>query len=81
MPALDLAGLTRYHGKLKDFMATEYAPLNSPSFTGTPAVPTADFGTDTAQIASTAFVQDAVDAVYAAIPQPAADADIDAIFA
>ena len=32
------------------------APLASPTFTGTPAVPTATVGTDTTQIASTAFV-------------------------
>ena len=34
-----------------------YAPLNSPQFTGTPTAPTADTGTDTTQIATTAFVQ------------------------
>ena len=36
------------------------APLASPSLTGTPTVPTAADGTNTAQIASTAFVQSAV---------------------
>lgn len=33
------------------------APLASPTFTGTPAVPTAAVGTDTTQAASTAFVK------------------------
>ena len=33
-----------------------YAPLASPAFTGTPTAPTASYGTDTTQIATTAFV-------------------------
>lgn len=33
------------------------ANINSPAFTGTPAVPTASLGTNTTQIASTAFVK------------------------
>lgn len=36
--------------------ATGYAPLASPTFTGTPAAPTATLGTNTTQIATTAFV-------------------------
>jgi hypothetical protein len=36
------------------------APLASPTFTGTPAAPTATGGTNTTQIATTAFVQTAV---------------------
>lgn len=36
---------------------TGYAPLASPTFTGTPAAPTATLGTNTTQIATTAFVQ------------------------
>jgi len=36
------------------------APLVSPTFTGTPAAPTADAGTNTTQIATTAFVSSAV---------------------
>jgi len=42
---------------------TEKAPLASPTFTGTPAAPTAAASTDTTQIATTAFVQDVVAAV------------------
>lgn len=36
------------------------ADTASPTFTGTPAAPTASTGTDTSQIATTAFVQDAL---------------------
>ena len=36
------------------------APSVSPAFTGTPTVPTATAGTNTTQIASTAFVQAAI---------------------
>lgn len=34
-----------------------YAPLDSPAFTGTPTAPTAALGTNTTQLATTAFVQ------------------------
>ena len=37
-----------------------YAPLNSPTFTGTPTAPTATAGTSSTQIATTAFVADAI---------------------
>ena len=37
------------------------APLTSPSFTGTPTAPTASVGTNTTQIATTAFVKAAID--------------------
>jgi hypothetical protein len=37
-----------------------YAPLASPSFTGTPAAPTATAGTNTTQVATTAFVTGAL---------------------
>lgn len=43
------------------------APLASPTFTGTPAVPTATAGTNTTQVASTAFVQAATTALSATI--------------
>ena len=39
-----------------------YAPLNSPTLTGTPAAPTAVAGTNTTQVATTAFVTAAVTA-------------------
>jgi hypothetical protein len=41
------------------------APIASPTFTGTPAAPTATAGTNTTQIATTAFVKTAVDAIPA----------------
>lgn len=40
-----------------------YATLASPAFTGTPTAPTAASGTNTTQIATTAFVKAAVDAI------------------
>jgi len=43
--------------------AANAAPINSPTFTGIPAAPTAGSGTNTTQIATTAFVT-------AAIPSP-----------
>lgn len=46
---------------------TEKAPLASPALTGTPTAPTAALGTDTTQIATTAFVQDAVDEAIEAV--------------
>jgi hypothetical protein len=45
-----------------------FAPLAGPTFTGTPAVPTATAGTNTTQIASTAFVQTAVANLVASAP-------------
>ncbi len=43
------------------------APLASPALTGTPTAPTAAAGTNTAQIATTAFVKAAVDTASAAV--------------
>jgi hypothetical protein len=40
------------------------ADSNDPTFTGTPVAPTATFGTDTTQLATTAFVQAALQAIY-----------------
>jgi hypothetical protein len=39
------------------------ADINSPAFTGTPAAPTAGSGTNTTQLATTAFVKNAFDAL------------------
>ena len=39
------------------------APLSSPTFTGTPAAPTAAAGTNTTQLATTAFVQNSANTV------------------
>lgn len=45
------------------------APLASPAFTGTPTTPTAAAGTNTTQVASTAFVQTAVSNAIAGVTQ------------
>lgn len=50
---------------------TQYAPKYSPTFTGTPKAPTAAAGTNTTQIASTAFVQAVVTALNNALAQKA----------
>ena len=47
---------------------TSRAPLNSPTFTGIPAVPTASPNTNTTQAANTAFVQAAIAALVASSP-------------
>ncbi len=44
------------------------AALASPSFTGTPSVPTAAPGTNTTQVANTAFVQAAISALISSSP-------------
>jgi hypothetical protein len=58
--------VTATHTELNNIqtdLATK-APIASPTFTGTPAAPTAASGTNTTQLATTAFVQsEAVDAV------------------
>ena len=41
-------------------LASLFAPLNSPQFTGIPIAPTASAGTNTTQLATTAFVSTAV---------------------
>jgi hypothetical protein len=46
------------------------AAIASPTFTGVPAAPTAAAGTDTTQLATTAFVKAAVDTAVATIPPP-----------
>jgi hypothetical protein len=45
-------------------IGTDVAPVVSPALTGTPTSPTASFGTSSTQIATTAFVQAALQAVY-----------------
>lgn len=44
------------------------APLASPTFTGVPAAPTATGGTNTTQVATTAFVQAAITALVNSAP-------------
>lgn len=45
------------------------APLASPALTGTPTAPTASAGTNSTQIATTAFVKSAVDTAIAGVTQ------------
>jgi hypothetical protein len=45
-----------------------YAPLNSPSFTGTPLAPTATSGTNSTQIATTAFVRTEITNLISSAP-------------
>lgn len=47
---------------------SQYAPKESPTFTGTPKAPTAAAGNSTTQIASTAFVQAAIAALVNSSP-------------
>lgn len=51
------------------------APLASPTFTGIPAAPTAAAATDTTQVATTAFVHDAIgnDEVWGEVPSGTVD--------
>ena len=51
-----------------DSAVASKAPLASPALTGVPTAPTATVGTNTTQIATTAFVKAEVDAVIAAAP-------------
>lgn len=47
---------------------TTRAPLSSPAFTGTPTAPSAPAGTNTTQLATTAFVQAATDSIVTVAP-------------
>ncbi len=47
---------------------TQYAPKDSPTFTGTPKAPTAAAGNNSTQLANTAFVQAAIAALVASSP-------------
>lgn len=51
-----------------DSALTAKAPVASPTFTGTPAAPTASSGTNTTQIATTAYVQTAITNLVNAAP-------------
>jgi hypothetical protein len=49
--------------------ATTYAPLDSPALTGTPTAPTATAGTNSTQVATTAYADAAVAALVDAAPE------------
>ena len=75
-PVLDIgagAGITVNPDDIqidRGLVDTWYAGLNSPAFTGTPSAPTAAPGTNTTQLASTAFVSAAVAAGGASTTAP-----------
>lgn len=56
---LNDTGLTYFWNKIK----AKFATNQSPAFTGTPTAPTATTGTDTTQIATTAFVNATINAL------------------
>ena len=55
-PATRIVELVLSDGSSLTIDLTSLAPLDSPAFTGTPTAPTAAAGTDTTQLATTAFV-------------------------
>lgn len=61
-------GITDAYTKTEtDGLLADKADLASPTFTGTPSAPTATAGTNTTQIATTAFVKAACDAISASL--------------
>jgi len=58
--ALDGSSTNTIQNKVVKGALDAKAPLASPSFTGTPTVPTADTATNSTQAASTAFVKNAI---------------------
>lgn len=52
--------ITDFNNSVNGLVSGVYAPLNSPSFSGVPTVPTASSGTNTNQIASTSFVRNEI---------------------
>ena len=69
--AKQLANRTKYlKGKVDDIDRdrTGYAPKASPEFTGIPTAPTANSGTNSTQIATTAFVKTAIAALVGSAP-------------
>ena len=69
--AKQLANRTKYlKGKVDDIDRdrTGYAPKASPEFTGIPTAPTANSGTNSTQLATTAFVKNAIAALVGSAP-------------
>lgn len=58
---LDSNGLLYFGQQFLTNLRNIFAGLASPGFTGTPTAPTAEVGTNTTQIATTAFVKSALD--------------------
>lgn len=60
---LDYNGLLYFWQKIKNL----FAPLASPSFTGTPTAPTATTGTSSSQVATTEFVANSIGAMTSGV--------------
>jgi hypothetical protein len=60
--------ITNFNSGVSGLVSGIYAPLISPSLTGTPTAPTATSGTNTTQIATTAFVRTEVSNLVASAP-------------
>lgn len=62
------SNITDFNTSVSGLVNGIYAPLNSPSLTGTPLTPTASAGTNSTQIASTAFVRTEISNLVASAP-------------
>lgn len=60
--------ITNFNTSVSGLVNGIYAPLNSPTFTGIPSVPTATGGTNTNQIASTSFVRTEISNLVSSAP-------------
>ena len=60
--------ITNFNSSVSGVVSGIYAPLSSPALIGTPTAPTASSGTNTTQIASTAFVRTEISNLVASAP-------------
>ena len=60
--------ITNFNTSVSGLINGIYAPLNSPTLTGVPLAPTASSGTNTNQIASTAFVRNEITSLVNSAP-------------
>jgi len=60
--------ITNFNSSVNSLVSGIYAPLNSPALTGIPTAPTASSGTNTNQIASTAFVRNEISNLVGSAP-------------
>jgi hypothetical protein len=63
-----ISDITNFNSSVSGLVNGIYAPLNSPTLTGVPLVPTAASGTNTNQIASTQFVRNEISNLVNAAP-------------
>ena len=62
------SSITNFNSGVSGLVSGIYAPLNSPALTGIPTAPTASSGTNTTQIASTAFVRSEISNLVSSAP-------------